>query len=77
MFFALSGFLVIGSLERSKTLVTFLGLRAFRIVPTLKVDVVLAALIIGPIVTTLDFKEYFTEIGFRSYFLNILGDIQF
>lgn len=33
MFFALSGFLVAGSLERTKTLVSFLGLRVFRIMP--------------------------------------------
>ena len=35
MFFALSGFLVAGSLERSRTLVQFFGLRALRIVPAL------------------------------------------
>jgi hypothetical protein len=36
MFFALSGFLVAGSLERSNTLVTFLGLRVFRIMRPLQ-----------------------------------------
>src|ERR1041385_995860 len=35
MFFSLSGFLVAGSLERSRTLLTFLGLRVFRILPAL------------------------------------------
>jgi peptidoglycan/LPS O-acetylase OafA/YrhL len=53
MFFALSGFLVAGSPERSKTLLTFLGLRAIRIYPALGVEVVLSALLIGTAVTTL------------------------
>src|SRR5271170_8071198 len=59
MFFALSGFLVAGSLERSKTLITFLGLKAFRIVPALAGDVLLSALILGPIVTTVPLTTYF------------------
>jgi peptidoglycan/LPS O-acetylase OafA/YrhL len=46
MFFALSGFLVAGSLDRSNTLIMFLGLRAFRIVPALAVEVFLSALIL-------------------------------
>ena len=32
MFFALSGFLVAGSLERNSSLITFVGLRAIRII---------------------------------------------
>jgi peptidoglycan/LPS O-acetylase OafA/YrhL len=43
MFFALSGFLVAGSLERSRTLVMFLGLRAVRIFPALAVEIALSA----------------------------------
>jgi peptidoglycan/LPS O-acetylase OafA/YrhL len=77
MFFALSGFLVAGSLERSKTLVTFLGLRVFRIAPALSVEVLLSALILGPLLTTVQLKQYFTDKDFYCYFLNILGDIHF
>jgi peptidoglycan/LPS O-acetylase OafA/YrhL len=51
-FFALSGFLVAGSLIRCKTLFRFLGLRALRIYPALIVEVILSAFILGPIVTT-------------------------
>ncbi|MGY0575795.1 hypothetical protein ACTGJ9_036125 [Bradyrhizobium sp. RDM12] len=42
----MSGFLVAGSLDRSNTLIMFLGLRAFRIVPALAVEVFLSALIL-------------------------------
>jgi peptidoglycan/LPS O-acetylase OafA/YrhL len=77
MFFALSGFLVAGSLERSKTLLTFLGLRVFRIIPALAVEVLLSALILGPLLTTLPLHAYFGDAEFRTYFLNILGDIHY
>ena len=77
MFFALSGFLVAGSLERSKTLVTFLGLRVFRIVPALSVEVLLSALILGPLLTVLPLNQYFTDIKFYTYFLNIVGEIHY
>ncbi len=77
MFFSLSGFLVAGSLERSRTLVTFLGLRVFRIVPALAVEVLLSALILGPLLTTVPLQSYFLDPEFQSYFLNILGDIHY
>lgn len=77
MFFSLSGYLVAGSFERSKTLVTFLGLRVFRIMPALSVEVVLSALILGPIFTTLTLGEYFSHPLFFKYFLNIIGEIQY
>jgi peptidoglycan/LPS O-acetylase OafA/YrhL len=77
MFFALSGFLVAGSLERSKTLISFLGLRAIRLVPALAVDTFIAALIIGPIFTNLSLRDYFSAVEFHRYFLNIVGDVHF
>src|SRR5258708_3061988 len=52
MFFALSGFLVAASLERSSSLRVFLGLRGLRILPALTVEVLLSALILGPLLTT-------------------------
>jgi len=77
MFFALSGFLVAGSLFRSKTLFSFLGLRVLRIVPALAFETVLCAFILGPVFTTLSLPEYFSGNLFRRYFLNIIGDPQF
>jgi peptidoglycan/LPS O-acetylase OafA/YrhL len=77
MFFALSGFLVAGSLERSKTLISFLGLRVFRIMPALSVEVLVSALILGPIFTTLSLREYFAHPELHSYFMNVVGDIHY
>jgi peptidoglycan/LPS O-acetylase OafA/YrhL len=76
-FFALSGYLVAGSLLRSQTLVTFFGLRILRIVPALSVEVVLSALILGPIFTDKSLSEYFTDPLFFRYFFNLIGHIQY
>ncbi len=77
MFFALSGFLVAGSLERCKTLITFLGLRILRIFPALACDTLLSALVLGPALTTIPLSMYFNDPQFYSYFLNIIGDIHY
>lgn len=77
MFFALSGFLVAGSLERTKTLGAFLGLRAIRIFPALAVEVILSAVIIGAVFTTLPLAKYYADPQFFRYFLNVTGDIQY
>jgi peptidoglycan/LPS O-acetylase OafA/YrhL len=75
MFFALSGYLVAGSLERSRTVGVFLGLRVIRIYPALTVEVLLSAFILGPWMTNLGLQAYFGDPQFRHYLLNILGDI--
>jgi len=72
MFFALSGFLVSASLERTR-LHQFLTLRVLRIVPALAVVVVLSALILGPAFTTLPLRQYFTSPEFGGFFLNIVA----
>ncbi|MDX2306654.1 MAG: acyltransferase [Hyphomicrobium sp.] len=77
MFFALSGFLVAGSLVRSRTLGMFLGLRAIRIFPALSVEVLLSALVLGALVTTLPSGLYFTHPEFLSYFWNLVGHVHF
>lgn len=77
MFFCLSGFLVAGSLERCRTMISFLGLRVIRLVPALAVDTLIAALILGPLFTTLPLREYFSDPLFSAYFLNIIGHVQF
>lgn len=73
MFFCLSGFLVSGSLSRTVNMREFLLLRAIRIIPALFVEVILAALILGPLLTTLPLTEYFSDTQFHHYFLNIFG----
>lgn len=77
VFFALSGFLVAGSLERSKNLISFLVLRVLRIFPALGGEVLISALIIGPFLTYIPLKVYFSNKWFFLYFLNILGDIHY
>lgn len=77
MFFALSGFLVAGSLERAKSLFVFFGLRVFRILPALTVEVLLSALILGPLLTEFPLSAYFRDTAFWAYFLNILGEIHY
>lgn len=73
MFFALSGFLVAGSLYRCRTMFKFLSLRTFRIYPALIVEVLLTAFLIGPFVTTLSATEYFFSEGFYRYLVNVSG----
>jgi peptidoglycan/LPS O-acetylase OafA/YrhL len=77
MFFALSGFLVAGSLVRTSTLVQFLGLRAIRIYPALAVEVVLSAMILGPMLTTVPLAHYFGGHEFGLYLLNVTGHIHY
>jgi peptidoglycan/LPS O-acetylase OafA/YrhL len=76
MFFALSGFLVAGSLRRN-TIASFLALRALRIAPALAVEVCVSALLLGPLLTQLPVGEYFSDQRFLVYPLNIVGDIHY
>ncbi len=77
MFFGLSGYLVVGSLERCPTLVSFMGLRILRIIPALSVEILLSALILGPILTTHPLAQYLCDPQFYAYFLNVIGYIHF
>jgi len=76
MFFAVSGFLVAASLERTR-LHQFLMLRVLRIVPALAVVVVLSALFLGPIFTTLPLRQYLTSPELVQYFGNTVGLMHF
>lgn len=76
-FFALSGYLVAGSLFRTNHLPTFFTLRVLRIFPALCCEVVFSALLIGAALTTLPLKDYFASAVFHHYFLNIFGYIHF
>ncbi|MEP6567914.1 MAG: acyltransferase [Mesorhizobium sp.] len=76
MFFTLSGFLITGSALRLR-LKDFILNRGMRIVPALAMDIFFAAIVIGPIFTTLSLKEYFSSYEFLSYFANIVGLIHY
>jgi peptidoglycan/LPS O-acetylase OafA/YrhL len=75
-FFALSGFLVASSLERHK-IPQFLMLRCMRIFPALAVEVLISALILGPLLTTVTWHEYFSSNKFLSYLENTIGLIHY
>jgi peptidoglycan/LPS O-acetylase OafA/YrhL len=75
-FFALSGFLVAGSLARNR-IHEFLALRVLRIAPALTVEVFISAFIIGVATTTLPLSGYFSDPLFARYFFNIIGHIQY
>lgn len=75
MFFALSGFLVAGSLFRTNSLVEYASFRALRIFPALAVEVTLSAFILGALITALPLGEYFTSTEFFRYLANMLGII--
>lgn len=57
-FFVISGFLIAMSYERSRTRAQFLAARSLRLFPALIVSMLLVALVMGPIATTLPLAEY-------------------
>ncbi|MDC7745118.1 MULTISPECIES: acyltransferase family protein [Rhizobium] len=77
MFFALSGFLVAGSLHRCETVISFLGLRVIRIYPALMAEVLLSAFIIGPLFTSFSLTDYYTSPVLHSYMWNLIGHVHF
>jgi peptidoglycan/LPS O-acetylase OafA/YrhL len=72
-FFALSGFLVTGSFERN-TIPAFFTLRALRIFPALAVEVLISALIIGPLLTTVSHGRSISPVRNFSATSSILLD---
>ncbi len=60
-FFIISGFLITRSYCQRHDLLVYLRARVLRIFPALIIAVLFAALIVGPIVTSLSLKAYFTN----------------
>lgn len=67
VFFIISGFLITKSWTDNPDLSVFLKKRVLRICPALIIVVLFAALILGPALTTLDLKTYFTDVEFWKY----------
>ncbi len=76
-FFALSGFLVAGSLARSASLREFLLLRLLRLLPALSLVVSVTALLLGPLLTVSALGDYFRDPLVPLYFRNIWGQSEF
>jgi hypothetical protein len=66
-FFLLSGFLVTDSILSHRSILRYGISRFFRIWPPLAVAVLLTALVLGPMVTSLPLAEYFTGKGVWTY----------
>jgi peptidoglycan/LPS O-acetylase OafA/YrhL len=77
MFFALSGFLVMGSLVRMNDLRSFIAARGLRIVPALLTEIVISSVLLGPILTELPLRDYLSNPQFFLYFLNISGYVNY
>jgi peptidoglycan/LPS O-acetylase OafA/YrhL len=69
IFFVISGYLVVQSFERSRTVWWFAKARFLRIVPGLWVALVLLGFVVGPIVTVLPLSEYFESKELYRYVL--------
>lgn len=67
LFFAVSGFLVCQSWSRDPSLTRFGSRRALRIMPGLCVVVLLTALVIGPLFSTLPVRGYFANPKWWQY----------
>ena len=76
MFFGLSGFLVAGSAKRL-SLANFAINRGLRIFPALITEIILSALVLGPIFTELSLRQYFISPRLYSYFTSIVGLINY
>lgn len=70
-FFVLGGYLVTGSFARDQKLRNFYIKRGIRIFPPLILFVLVVAVIIGPMISTLSAEDYFTHPAFRKYLLNM------
>lgn len=68
-FFLFSGFMVAGSILNRASIGEYFIARAFRIYPALIVVVLASALLIGPVVTSLDLSAYFADARTYLYIL--------
>ncbi len=71
IFFIISGFLITKSWWERPNLIQYFKNRALRIIPALAVSTLLCAFVIGPIVTSLNLREYFLHPWTRHYLKNI------
>lgn len=72
IFFFLSGFLVTRSMIAKKNAKNYFKVRVHKIIPPLLVVIPVTAFVLGPCVTTLPIKEYFSTSGTYKYLLNIV-----
>jgi peptidoglycan/LPS O-acetylase OafA/YrhL len=61
VFFALSGFFISASFARSESVFGFVAARCLRLFPGLAVSLLLVALVMGPMVTSLSWTQYLAQ----------------
>ncbi|APV50627.1 hypothetical protein BWI17_13575 [Betaproteobacteria bacterium GR16-43] len=76
MFFSISGYWVTASWSNAASPRTFMANRALRIFPGLAACVLVTAFVLGPLVTTLDARGYFTSPLTWAYLKNAVLDLQ-
>jgi peptidoglycan/LPS O-acetylase OafA/YrhL len=69
-FFVMSGYLVSGSLDRSKNRIQFLLKRFYRIYPAHILSAFLASFVLGAFLTSLHLKDYFSNGSAYLHFIN-------
>lgn len=72
IFFVISGYLITGSWERSRSIGQYVSSRALRIAPLLFLVILLSALLMGPLVSTLSPGAYFSDGGTWRYLVNLV-----
>lgn len=72
IFFLISGFLVTKSWDNSNNALDYFKKRILRIYPALIVVVFLTLFVLGPIITTVSLKSYFSSNLFNNYLNNFL-----
>ncbi|BDT68304.1 hypothetical protein os1_24860 [Comamonadaceae bacterium OS-1] len=76
VFFSISGFLVARSWNADPHAGRFAAKRLLRIWPGLAVVILLAALVLGPLVSTLPLRDYVADPAFLRYFKNLIFKLQ-
>lgn len=72
VFFAISGWLIAGSWERSRSVAQFVSSRALRILPLLFLVTLVSVFAMGPLVTTLSTSAYFASSQTWRYLVNLM-----
>ena len=67
-----------GEFATDSSLLAFLhAIREVRIFPALAVEVLISAMLIGPLVTAYPLSTYFSDPLFFRYFFNLIGHVQY
>ena len=77
IFFVISGYLISESYKRDTNALRYTIRRTFRIMPGLIFAILITALVIGPIFTSLPVREYFSNPNFLQYFKNMALNIHY